>query len=125
MAGSNTVLWIDPVYSVLHNAAATTGNGEILDLGGKYATAIVQATGNMGVITFKGTVDGSTWVNLNCINLTTGAAAATATAAGIFSVSVLGMNEFKAEITTHAGGANRISAYANILPVANHTVATP
>ena len=117
--------FLAPVQATLHSSAATVGNGEVLNLAGQFATAVVQITGNMGVITFKGTVDGSTWVNLNCVNLTTGAATATATAVGIYSVAVLGLNKFKAEITTHAGGTNRISAVANVLPIANNTVATP
>lgn len=122
--GANTILWIEPVEVALHSSAAATGDGEIVELDGRYATAVVQASGNMGVITFKGTIDGTNWINLNCINLTTGAAAATATAAGIFSVAVLGLKKFKGEITTHAGGTNRISAKAMFVPVANHTVAT-
>lgn len=114
-----------PVQTTLHSSAAAAGDGSIVNLNGQFATAVVQITGDMGVITFKGTLDGSTWVNLNCVSLTTGAATATATAVGIYSVAVLGLNKFKAEITTHGGGTDRITAVANILPIANNTVATP
>ncbi len=124
MGKETTVLWVEPIYRALQTSAAAIGDGEIVALGGKYATAVVQITGNMGVITFKGTVDGSTWVALNCVTLTTGAAAATAAGVGIYSVSVLGLSKFKAEVTTHGGGTNRITAVANIVPIANHTVAT-
>ncbi len=109
-------LWINPVYKTLHESSTAAGDGEILNLEGKYACAVVQISGSTGVITFKGSVDGDNWSNLACANLVDGAATLTATAPGIFSIPVLGLNKFKGEITTHAG---TVKAVAHVLPVTN------
>ena len=116
------ILWLNPVRKTLQESAATTGDGTVITLGAKYASAVIQVTGTMGVITFKGTIDGTTWVNLPCVNVTTSVATATAAAVGIYSVSVMGMDKFKAEVTTHTGGTDRISAVGNFLPVPNPTL---
>ena len=116
--------YIGATTVTLHENAATTGNGTIVDTGGRFATAVVQITGTMGVVTFKGTIDGKTWVNLACTSLTTGATTATAAAIGIYSVPVPGLLRFKAEITTHTGGDARISAIGNFLPVVSVVNAT-
>ena len=107
-------MWIQPTYRVLHNEATGTGDGQVLDLYGKYNKAVVQITGTMGIITFKGTVNGVDWVNLPCTSMTTGATTATATAVGVFHVPVMGLKYFKGEITTHGGGTDKISAVASI-----------
>ena len=103
-------MWLEPIQRELHKDAATTGDGNIQDLFGRYAAGVVQISGSMGVITFRGTVDGVNWTDLACTNMATGATTATATAVGTFKVPVLGLKRFKAEITTHTGGANRVSA---------------
>ncbi len=105
-------MWLEPMKKQLQVASTATGDGTIATLYGRYATAIVQWHGGAGVITFKGTVDGTNWVALACTTLTTGATTATAIAAGIYSIPVLGMEKFKAEITTHTtAGINVVGMF--------------
>ena len=116
------ILWIEPVSRTLQTAAVSTCTGTEIDLKGRYATAVAQVDSTAGVVTFQGTVDGDNWTNLACVNLATGKAKATSTAGGIYSISVLGINQFRASITTASTAG--ISVEANILPVSNSLHAT-
>lgn len=114
-------LW--SVNSALQSDATSTGAGTEADLGGKFGTAICQVSGSMGVITFKGTVDETNWVNLACVSLANGAATATAAATGLYSVPVLGLEKFAAHVTT-ASTAGPVSVTANFVPSVHNIVAT-
>ena len=110
-------IWIEPVYKSLFTDGSTaTGDGPVIQLDGRYATAIVQVA-STGIQAMKGSVDGTNYANLACLNLTSGVGVLTSTGSGIFSVSVLGMKKFKANITT----ASSSGAYINtmIVPVMN------
>ena len=110
-------LWIEPIYRNLFTEGSTaTGDGDVVYLDGKYATAIVQVA-STGVQAFRGSVDGDNYVNLACLNLTSGVGYLTSTASGIFSVSVLGMKRFKVNITTASSSGAYINAM--VVPVMN------
>ena len=94
-------MWIQPMKIGLHAAATALGDGKVIGILGKYGSAIVQITGiTTGVVTFQGTLDGTNYVNILAKNLTSGATGATAAADGIYIVPIIGINKFKAPITT-------------------------
>jgi hypothetical protein len=72
------------------------------------SAAMVQLTGTFSATTtFEVLVDeGSspTWKAVSATNVTTGAAATTATAAGVYSISVAGARRFRARCSTFVSG---------------------
>ena len=108
-------MWLSPKKVKLHTAATTSGDGEIVDVHGKYGVVVVQITGiTTGTVTFKGSIDGSTFVNILGNNMTSGATGATATGDGVYIVPITGLNKFKAEITVHTSIV--LHATAMLLP---------
>ena len=82
-------------YVIMHSGTITNGNGtavtpvEVFD---SYSELTVQATGMVsGTLTFEGSINGANWVSLLATNVTSGAAAATTTAAGIYRLDVTGL----------------------------------
>lgn len=100
--------------AVLQDAVAATGNGAVMEVtgrgGGALATLVAQVTGTFtATITWEGTVGVSstqtsnTWVAIPAENITTGAVATTATAAGIYRMSVAGLSQVRARVTWTSG----------------------
>lgn len=73
-------------------------------------TAQVVGAGFTGTVNFEGTVDGTNWVALSGTDLASAAAAATATAGGIFRFTVLGLLKFRAR-TSGVSAGNVTVAY--------------
>lgn len=82
-------------YVILHSDTITNGNGTTVAPVGvfdSYSELTVQATGMVsGTLNFEGTIDGSNWKALLGTNVTSGSAAATTTAAGIYRLDVTGL----------------------------------
>lgn len=92
-------------YHTFQSAAAATGNGTALDVGG-LAIVGIQVTGTfVGTVTFEGTIDGSTWATIAARNMSDGAAVATATAAGLYQVPVAGLVQIRARISAYTSGS--------------------
>lgn len=95
----------------MHSGATATGNGTSLQTldgsNGASSYATIQLEGISGdTITFEGTIDNSTWYALRFTPLTTGTAATTATADGIYqsTLPVLGLLYVRARISTYGSG---------------------
>jgi len=95
----------------MQNSAVATGNGIALSTlnasNGAASYATIQVEGISGdTITFEGTIDGSTWYAIRFSNLTSGTAATTATADGIYqsTLPVLGLKQVRARISTYSAG---------------------
>ena len=96
--------------SVLQSAAVATGDGTAADCtpvaDGPYYTLTAQVQGiTTATITWEGTVDGANWVAIQATNLNSAAAATTATADGLFRLTVLGLRQVRARISAWTTGA--------------------
>jgi len=88
---------------VLHSVAVADANGPSLDCEG-YSILGVQITGTFtGTVYFEGTVDESTWVSLEAINVASGAKATTATAVGVYRMGVAGLVQARARLDWGSG----------------------
>lgn len=93
----------------LQSAATATGNGTAVDCtpvsDGPYYSLTAQVQGiTTATVTWEGTVDGSNWVAIQATNLNSGAAATTATADGLFRLTVLGLRQVRARISAYTSG---------------------
>ena len=106
-------------YVVMHNAAAATGNGVAVTVTatgeGAYSYGAIQLEGISGdTVTFEGTIDDSTWYATPATNITSGTAANTATADGIYRLTIYGLKKVRVRISTYSAGA--ITAIGIFLP---------
>jgi len=92
-------------HHTFQSAAGAVGNGAAMDVGG-LALVAVQVTGTFSAtITFEGTIDGTNWVSLLARDVASGAAATTATAAGIYQVPCSGLSQIRARISAYTSGS--------------------
>lgn len=104
-------LWSFPTYAIedvgapltMHSAATSNVNGTDLRVRGYTSVAVQVTISGTATVTFKTTVDGSTYENLACSPSTGGSASATATATGLYQCTVAGMNFLQAPISNCAG----------------------
>ena len=90
--------------ATLYSAAAATENGAVLSCEGVGAIGVQLVNGSgTFTVTFRVSNDNSNWVDVPAFNMNTGVAATTATASGMYVVSVGGAKHFKAEITAASG----------------------
>ena len=96
---------------VLHSAASADANGPSLDCEG-YSILGVQITGTFttAVVYFEGTVDKSTWVSLEAINVASGAKATSAAAAGVYRMGVAGLVQARARLDWTSGTSITVTA---------------
>jgi hypothetical protein len=100
----------------LQNAEAGTADGTTLELSDYTEGAIgyvvgLQVTGVSGeTITWEATIDGTNWAGLLVTPLSTGTAATTATANGLYKAEVSGLLKFRARIST--GGSGTVTVWA-------------
>ncbi|NIV37474.1 MAG: hypothetical protein GWN58_51065, partial [Anaerolineae bacterium] len=75
--------------AILQESASAAGDGTAMCVAG-HGTACFQIEGTfVGTVTWKARLPGSSvWVTIQATNLNTGAAATTATAAGIYRIDV-------------------------------------
>ena len=90
--------------TLMQDGATATGNGtEIVCAGHNVAT--MQVTGISGdTITWEATIGGGTWAGLMVTPLSTGTAALTATANGLYRVTVAGLRTMRARVSTYSSG---------------------
>ena len=103
----NTMGGVAQTYELtLQSAATSTGNGTVAaDVGG-YGTLLVELSGTFSAtVTFEGSRDGSDYYALLASNLTTGAKATTATAAGVYQINFAGLSSFRARISSYSSGS--------------------
>lgn len=101
---------------ILQSAAEATGNGTAVTCTsggeGSYATLTAQVEGiTTATITWEAIIDGTNWVAVQAIPLTTGTAATTATADGIYRINVTGLAQVRARISAWTEGAITITGY--------------
>jgi len=101
----------------MHTAAVALGDGAVVNtisgVTGGYTTVAMQVTGISGdTITFEGTIDGTNWVAISTTDLSTGTAATTATADGIYRMVCLGLYQVRARISTWSAGIVYVTAVA-------------
>lgn len=94
---------------VMQSAAVATGNGTAAansDGNGIFKLASIQIKGiTTATVTFEVTIDGTNWVAIKFTDVTTGTAATTATADGIFTADISGMAQLRARISAWTSGA--------------------
>lgn len=116
----SAILWLEPKEHTFHVASATTENGTVLDLVGRYGSLAVQVVGSTwtGTITFKASVDGTNYVAIEGVNVNDGSKASTTTGNGIFLFSVNGVTKFMADHTRTAGSVT-VKGVAQAIPPGN------
>lgn len=107
------------LYNVtkLHDGATATGNGKILYCltpdGGAVVAIGVQITGmTNGQVTFEGTIDGATWVDIESKNLSTSAEDTSTSSNGLYRILVYPMVAFRARISDYNSGTITVTAVA-------------
>jgi len=93
----------------MQNAAVATGNGTAMECTaatrGAMTVLTMQVQGiTTATITFEATIDGSNWVAVQATNLNSGSAATTATADGLYRLTVLGLVSVRARISAWTSG---------------------
>jgi hypothetical protein len=96
---------------VTMQAGATgTGNGTVADCA-NYDVAGIQVSGiNGDTITWEATIDGTNWKGILVAPVTTGTAALTTTADGVFTAGCAGLAGLRARISTYGSGIINVSA---------------
>lgn len=96
------------IEKTMHEAAGATANGNALYAKeGGLNSAAIQLSGTFSAtVTFEATVDGINWVAILATNMTSGSAATTATAAGIYQIANIGgLLKIRARISAYTSGA--------------------
>ena len=98
-------------------SAGATGNGTAVEMTsgemGSYVWITMQVEGISGdTVTFEATVDDSTWYGILAENLTSGTAATTATADGLYRVNGASVSQVRARISTYSAGTIDVTGYA-------------
>ena len=75
---------------------------------------LVDAGAWNGTITFQATLDGTNYVSVLATPSTSGTAAATTTAAGIFRINASGYLAVRAKVTTYAAGSMDVTASVSV-----------
>jgi len=102
----------------LHSAAQATRDGNILDLKGMCGTLVLQVTGTFsGTIVPKVSNDNVNYAERLAIDGKTGASSYSITTPGIYTIDVVGIKKFKAEITAFTAGSGSITVTALGLPI--------
>lgn len=90
-------------YVVLHTATITNTTGTAVQpnvLEDSFSTLTVQAVGMVnGTLNFEGTINGNNYVALVGQNVSTGATATTATAAGVYRLNVTGLSAVRVRVS--------------------------
>lgn len=107
--------WLDRIYAksaTLQSAVETTSTGTAMVVGG-FPTVGLQVAGiTTATITWQGTIDGSTWVSVLATNFTSGSAATTTTADGVFYANVKGLDQVRAVVSGWTSGTITVSGLA-------------
>lgn len=98
--------------ATLQSAAGGTGNGTALDCAGLEYIVFQIAGITTATVTWEVSIDGSNWVAVMATNQTSGAAATTATADGLYGMNCAGYAQLRARISAFTSGTITISALA-------------
>jgi len=99
------------------DAAVATGNGTVLTVEGASA-CLVQVKGiTTATITFEGSVDETNYVSVLAINMTSGSAATTATADGLYYVNTTGLHYLRCRISAWTAGTITVKGRSTTLSV--------
>lgn len=88
----------------LHAAALAVGDGVLLDVRHLEEIGLQVAIQTTATVTFRGTIDGTTWADAEALPVGGGAAVTSATASGHFRMNVAAFEQVKAEITSWVAG---------------------
>lgn len=96
-------------YVPMQSSVQATGNGTAVVPTrvdeGAYTALTMHIEGiNGDTITFEGTIDGTNWIAIQAENLNDGTEATTATADGLYRITVLGLGQVRARISTYSAG---------------------
>jgi len=103
----------------MQSAAAATGNGTVVHCG-ELATLGMQVTGTfVGTVSFEATLDGTNWVALECMNVSTGAkvtsVAGTSAVNTLVVTAVAGFAQVRARISAWTSGSITVEAFGTAL----------
>lgn len=111
-------------WVTLQNAVSATGNGDSLFTSYKDTGIVVEITGSfVSVVTFEADFNG-TFRSIEAFNVSTGAVAATASAAGVYVIPVPTDVEFRARNTWTSGTSVTVKAKRTQSPLAYRVVNT-
>lgn len=101
----------------MHVAETEEANGTAVEcvdgVLGAYTVLTMHIEGvNGDTLTFEGTIDGTNWIAIQATNLNDGTAATTATADGLYRITVIGLYKVRARISTGGSGSVTVTAYA-------------
>lgn len=103
--------------ATFHTAAVATAAGDVLNTT-QLASVLVQITGTfVATITFQTTIDGSNWVAIEALDLTTGARSSTATGPGLYLVPLPGAALFRCNMTWTSGTSITATGLGTSFPV--------
>jgi hypothetical protein len=89
---------------ILQTAAVATGNGTPSHVSG-LSWGVAQIVGiTTATITWEATIDGATWAGIRATLLSSGTAAATATADGLYQIDLRGLSQVRARISAYTTG---------------------
>ena len=104
--------WLDRIYAksfTFQSAVVTNTNGTAMTVKG-FPTIGLQVTGiTTATITWEGTIDGSNWVAVLATNFTSGSAATTTTADGVFYANIKGLDQFRSVVSGWSSGTITVS----------------
>lgn len=134
-AGSNLIGAISQTKATLaaqttmQNAVSATANGTTLDVAG-YSIAVVEIIGTfVAIVAFEISQDDSTWYAVNATAIGQDSLATTATAAGLYRVSVGGFKSLRSRVTwtsgtsiTCKGSATLADAPPKVISISNTPV---
>lgn len=106
-------------YVVMQSAAVATGNGTAVTCTSTENGALSSLTMQVVIvttatITFEGTIDGTNWIAILATNLTSAAAATTATASGLYRCTVTGLIQARARISGWTSGAVTVTGVLTV-----------
>lgn len=113
---TSVFLWVEPKEFWLLNNANELGAEGVVDLKGRYGSIAVQVTGTFSAtVTFKASIDGTNWTDIQGTNIANGTGAVSTTSPGIFVFKVLGITKFKVVVSSYTDGV--ITAKAIAVPL--------
>jgi hypothetical protein len=78
-----------------HAGATTAASGNVLNTTGLATVAVQVTNGSTQTVIFEGTVNGSTWVSIQGMNMNDGTVTTTVTANSLYVVPVSGLTLFR------------------------------
>ena len=74
---------------------------------------VVGITAGSAIVSFEATIDGTNWVSVKAINVTSGALSPTAEEDGIYRLSCSGFLRVRARVSTYVSGTVTITGITN------------